>query len=69
MGEFSDRLLLLIIAGTALLGLILGWAGGIVEAEAGGITEPILLVLLTGLAVILLIVIWHGFNSIDDDEN
>lgn len=68
MGEFSDRLVLLVIAGTALLVFSLGWAGGLVEAEAVGIAEPILLALLGGLALVLLIGIWFEFNTIDDEK-
>lgn len=69
MGELSDRLILLVIAGTALIGVLLGWAGGLVEASAAGITEPILLALLAGLTVVILVGIWFEFNAIDDEKN
>lgn len=69
MGELSDRLVLIIIAGTALIVFLLGWAGGLVEAAAGGILELSLLALLGVIVIMLLIGIWLEFREIDDEKS
>lgn len=64
MGELSDRLLILIVAGTGLAVLLVGWAGGLVEAELAGMTESVVLGVLGLLFVAVLIGIWVEFGRV-----
>lgn len=65
MAELADRLVILIVAATGLAVLILGWAGGLVEAELAGWLETGLFFLLGLLFLGALVGIWHEFNEID----
>ncbi|WP_254766961.1 hypothetical protein [Salinilacihabitans rarus] len=64
MSELGDRILLLIVAATGVSVLIAGWAGGLVEAEAGGWTELALFGFLGFLVFVLLVGLWRGFGEI-----
>lgn len=68
MSEFTDRLLLLIIAIVGLGSLIVAWIGGFVVAGMSGMTETIGLAVLVSLFLIALIGVWHEFNEIDTEQ-
>lgn len=65
MTEFTDRLVMLIIAATGLAVLVLGWTGGLIEAELEGTTETVLLAGVGLLFLGLLIAVWIEFSRID----
>jgi uncharacterized membrane protein (DUF485 family) len=66
MGEFSDRLIVLLVAATGLLVFLLGWTGGLVEAAIGGVTENVLFAVLALLFLIVLSGIWYEFRASED---
>ncbi|RKD95043.1 hypothetical protein [Halopiger aswanensis] len=64
----TDRLLIMVVVVTAFAVLFVGWAGGLVEAEAVGLNE---LGLQIGLAAVFLVVIagiWYQFSRIDEER-
>ncbi|QSW99994.1 hypothetical protein [Haloterrigena alkaliphila] len=65
MSELSDRLLLLVIAGTGLIVFTVGWAGGLVESKALGEWQTVLIVALALVAILLLVGLWKEFDLID----
>ncbi|WP_265108622.1 hypothetical protein [Halosolutus halophilus] len=65
MSELTDRLLILVVAATALLVLITGWAGGLVEAVLGGVADTIVLGALGLLLLLVLLGIWQEFSTIE----
>lgn len=67
MSEFTDRLLLLIIAVVGLGSLTVAWFGGFVVASASGWMRTAGLVVLVALFLLALIGVWHEFNDIDSE--
>ncbi|WP_226479091.1 hypothetical protein [Natrinema amylolyticum] len=65
MSEFTDRLLILIIAVVGLGSLIVAWFGGFVVAGMGGWMRTVGLAALVGLFLLSLVAVWHEFNDID----
>lgn len=65
MAELADRLVILVVAATGLAVLIVGWAGGLVEAELAGWLENAVFLALGLLFLGALVGIWHEFNEID----
>ncbi|WP_207588050.1 hypothetical protein [Halomontanus rarus] len=65
MGELSDRLLILIVAGTGLAVLLAGWGGGLTEATVGGTTESVVLCVLALFFVATLVGIQLEFDRVD----
>ncbi|ELZ19561.1 hypothetical protein C477_07823 [Haloterrigena salina JCM 13891] len=63
MTELGDRLVILVIAVTGVLVFALGWAGGLVEAEAS--SELALFAGLALLAGLIVVGIWKGFDRIN----
>ncbi|WP_226040805.1 hypothetical protein [Natrinema sp. DC36] len=69
MGEYSDRLVILLIAATALIGLLVGLIGSFVEASIGGQTEDAIFVALGVLLLIILAGIWLEFRTTEDKNS
>ncbi|WP_276254031.1 hypothetical protein [Halomontanus rarus] len=65
MGELSDRLLLLVVAGTGLTVPLAGWGGGLAEATVGGTAESVVLSVLALLSVATLVGIQLEFDRVD----
>ncbi|QLK26396.1 hypothetical protein HYG81_01890 [Natrinema zhouii] len=65
MSEFTDRLLILIIAVVGLGSMIVAWLGGYIVAEMSGMTETVGLAVLVLLFIGALIGVWHEFNDIN----
>lgn len=65
MSEFTDRLLLLLIAVVSLGSLTVAWFGGFVVGSTSGWMRTAGLVALVALLLLLLIGVWHEFNDID----
>lgn len=65
MTEFTDRLLILLIAAGGFGGLLVGWFGGFVIPSTGGQLETVLMGALIVLFLAVLVGIWIEFNSID----
>ncbi|WP_254764129.1 hypothetical protein [Natrinema marinum] len=68
MGEYTDRLMILLIAGGGLGTFIVAWFGGFIVAGTGGWVENLGLAVLVLLFVGVLIGIWHELNSIDAEQ-
>ncbi|SEV88652.1 hypothetical protein [Natrinema salifodinae] len=68
MGEFTDRLLILIIAVVGLGSLIIAWLGGFVVAEMGGWMEIGGLAVLVVLFLVALVGVWHEFNTVETES-
>lgn len=66
MGEYSDRLMVLLVAATGLLVFVLGWTGGLVEAALSGVAENVLFTVLAFLFLTVLSGIWYEFRSTED---
>lgn len=66
--DLGDRLLLLVVAATALFVLVLGWAAGLVEAELSGWADTLVLSALALLFLAVLVGIWFEFNDIEDES-
>lgn len=64
----TDRLLIMVVVVTAFAVLFVGWAGGLVEAEAVGLSERGLQVALAAAFVAVIAGIWYQFSRIDDEE-
>lgn len=67
MSEFTDRLLLLIIAVVGIGSLTIAWFGGFFVGSTSGWVRTVGLVALVGLLVLALIGVWHEFNDIDTE--
>ncbi|WP_222918922.1 hypothetical protein [Natrinema sp. SYSU A 869] len=65
MSEFTDRLLILIIAVVGLGSLIVAWFGGFVMAGMAGWMQTVGLAALVALFLLSLVAVWHEFNDID----
>ena len=65
MTELGDRLVILVIAVTGLLVLGLGWAGGLIEAEASALGEVAMFGGLALLVVLIVVGLWKGFDKIN----
>ncbi|GAB3036982.1 hypothetical protein [Natronobiforma cellulositropha] len=65
MGTFSDRLVIVLIAATGLAVLLVGWAGGLVEAQVSGWLETALLALLALGFLAALVGVWFEFGSLE----
>ncbi|MFC4542857.1 hypothetical protein ACFO5R_13085 [Halosolutus amylolyticus] len=67
MSELTDRLAILAIAATGLLVLIVGWAGGLVEAELAGLSARLALAVLFAILALVLGGIWWEFNHTETE--
>lgn len=65
MTEFTDRVLILLIAAGALVAITLGWGRGLIRAQEGGIEQY----LLVGAAALLVVGVmagaWFAFDRIE----
>ncbi len=68
MGEYTDRLMILLIAVGGLGTLIVAWFGGFIVAGTSGWVETVGLTLLVLLFVGVLVGIWHEFNTTDTEQ-
>lgn len=66
MYKITDRLVILVLAATGFAVLIMGWAGGLVQAELGGFAETAVLGALVVLFVLALAAIWREFGRVDE---
>ncbi|WP_226483190.1 hypothetical protein [Natrinema amylolyticum] len=64
MTEFTDRLLILLIAAVGFGSLLVGWFGGFVIPSTSGQLETVLMGVLVALFVAILIGIWVEFNRV-----
>ncbi|WP_408958222.1 hypothetical protein [Natrinema sp. 74] len=69
MGEFTDRLMILLIAVAGLGSLIIAWFGGFIVSGTAGWIENVGLAVLVLLFVGVLVGIWHEFNTTDTEQN
>jgi len=68
MSDLSDRLLLLVIVGTALGSLIVWWSG-FVEAEVVGILDFLLGSFLAVIFLAALVLAWRSAKRTEHDES
>ncbi len=64
----SDRVLLMVIVGTAFVVVTGAWAAGLVEAQLEGGTELMALGALALLFIAVLVLFWTGFRRIDREQ-
>jgi len=69
MTTFGDRLLILLVGGTAVGGLLIGWIGGFVFTSTTGWYRIALVGLLVVLFVAILIGIWIELDRVDSRES
>lgn len=69
MSEFTDRLLILLIAVVGLGSLIIAWFGGFIVEGTSGMTQTIGLAVLVLLFIGAVIGVWHEFNEVDTERN
>lgn len=67
MSEFTDRLLLLVIAVVGLGSLTVAWFGSFFVGSTSGWVRTAGLVALAVLFVLALVGVWHEFNDIDTE--
>lgn len=67
MSEFTDRLLILIVAIVGLGSLIVAWIGGFVVGEMSGWMRTLGLAVLVALFLVVLVGVWHEFDEIDTE--
>lgn len=65
MTDLGDRLVVVLIAATGFAVLIVGWAGGLIEAEVPGVSQYVLLGLLGFAFLAVLVGIWTAFGEVD----
>ena len=63
MKELGERLVILLMAATLLLGVLVGWFGAFVEAELA--SEYLLYGGLGVVFVAILVGVWWGFDVVD----
>lgn len=62
----TDRLLIMLVVATGFAVLLGGWAGALVHAEATGLEELLLRVVIGALFFGALVVTWSRFRDTDE---
>ncbi|MFC7213537.1 hypothetical protein ACFQO4_05500 [Saliphagus sp. GCM10025334] len=68
MSEFSDRLLILLMASVTLGSVLIGWVGGFLLPQVTGWGQNVGMAILFVVFVAALIGVWFELKSIDTDR-